>query len=81
MTENLLLIADASLIIVNNYDYNNNYLEANINGTVVPFMANLETKAWIHSCGASLVFNNNGFVYLSNTQDTISPANICSLMG
>lgn len=44
MTENLL-IADAALIIVNNYDYNNNYLEANINGTVVPFMANLETKA------------------------------------
>lgn len=81
MTENLLLIADASLIIVNNYDYNNNYLEANINGTVVPFMANLETKAWIHSCEASLVFSNNGFVYLSNTQDTISPANVCSLMG
>ena len=38
MTKNLLLITDASLIIGNKYDYNYNYLEANVNGTIVPFI-------------------------------------------
>lgn len=38
MTKNLLPITDASVIIGNNYDYNYNYLEANINGTIVPFI-------------------------------------------
>lgn len=41
MTENLLFIADASLIIVNNYDYDHNYLEAIINDKIVPLIKNI----------------------------------------
>lgn len=40
MTENLF-IADASLIIVNNYDYDHKYLESIINGKIVPLIKNI----------------------------------------